>query len=84
MHALVQDLPVQVEHLQYNNFIGVLGSFYFSKIRKVNYQRDDTSRKQFIGLYRYFSESVVPMVRAFGRIVPVPLGLNLTLVLRKR
>ncbi|MGO9272695.1 MAG: class I SAM-dependent methyltransferase [Terriglobia bacterium] len=41
--VLVRGLPVQIEKLAYNNFLGVLGSLYFSKIRKVNYQKDQTA-----------------------------------------
>ncbi|MEO8372053.1 MAG: class I SAM-dependent methyltransferase [Candidatus Solibacter sp.] len=84
MRALIQGLPVDVRHLAYNNLLGVLGSFYFSKIRKVNYQKDEASKQQFMGVYRFFSEYVVPGIQLFERFVPVPVGLNLTLVLTKR
>jgi SAM-dependent methyltransferase len=84
MRALIHGLPVEIRHMAYNNLLGVLGSFYFSKVRKVNYQKDDASKQQFIGLYRFFSEYVVPGIQLFERFVPVPVGLNLTLVLTRR
>ena len=84
VRALVRDLPVEIGHMAYNNFLGVLGSLCFSKFGKINYQKDDTARKKFFGVYRLFSEYVVPGIRVMEKFVPVPLGLNLTVVLRKR
>ena len=84
IRTLVRTLPVEIEHLTYNNLVGAVGSLYFSKIRKINYQRDDAAKRKFFGIYRFFSEYVVPAVRVTERFVPVPLGLNLTVVLRKR
>jgi SAM-dependent methyltransferase len=84
IRALIRDLPVEIEHLAYNNFLGVLGSLYFSKIGKINYQKNDTAKKKFFGVYRFFSEHVVPGIRVVEKFVPVPIGLNLTAVLRKR
>jgi len=83
IRVLVRGLPVQIEKLAYNNFLGVLGSLYFSKIRKVNYQKDQNARRTFFGLYGTFSKYVVPCARVIEKATPVPLGLNLTLVLRK-
>jgi SAM-dependent methyltransferase len=83
VRTLIQGLPVAIERLAYNNFLGVLGSFCFSKIGKVNYQKGDAAKRRFLGLYRFFSEYVVPGVRVIEKFVPVPLGLNLTVVLRK-
>jgi SAM-dependent methyltransferase len=83
IHSLIQGLPVEIRHIAYNNFLGVLGSLYFSKFRKINYQKDETAQKQFFGIYHFFSEYVVPCIRVVERIVPVPVGLNLTVVLRK-
>lgn len=84
IRVLVRGLPVQIEKLAYNNFLGVPGSLYFSKIRKVNYQKDDAARRTFFGLYGFFSKYVVPCARVIEKALPVPLGLNLTVVLRKQ
>ncbi len=83
IRALIRDLPVEIEHLAYNNFLGVLGSLCFSKVGKINYQKDDNAKRKFFGVYRFFSEYVVPGIRLVEKFVPVPLGLNLTAVLRK-
>lgn len=83
VRALVRGLPVEIGHLAYNNFLGVLGSLCFSKFGKINYQKDDDARKKFFGVYSFFSEYVVPGIRMVEKVVPVPVGLNLTIVLRK-
>ncbi len=83
IRGLIRDLPVEIDHLAYNNFLGVLGSLCFSKIGRINYQKDDTAKKKFTGAYRFFSEFLVPGIRLTEKLVPVPLGLNLTAVLRK-
>jgi SAM-dependent methyltransferase len=83
VRALIRDLPVQVQQLAYNNLLGVLGSLYFSKFRKINYQKDDAARSKFHSVYHWFSEYIVPVIRVLERAIPVPLGLNLTIVLRK-
>ena len=83
IRTLVRGLPVEIRHMAYNNLLGVAGSLYFSKFRKINYQNNDAARSRFYGVYRFFSEYVVPGIRVFERFVPVPIGLNLTIVLRK-
>lgn len=83
IRTLVRDLPVEVRHMVYNNLLGVLGSFYFSKFRKINYQKNDVASSNFFGVYHFFSEYIVPGIRVLERLVPVPVGLNLTVVLRK-
>lgn len=82
--TLVRDLPLEIRHMAYNNFLGVLGSLYFSKLRKMNYQKSAADRKDYFDLYHFFSEYVVPVIRVFESVLPVPIGLNLTVVLRKR
>jgi 2-polyprenyl-3-methyl-5-hydroxy-6-metoxy-1,4-benzoquinol methylase len=84
VRTLVRGLPVEIRHMAYNNLLGVLGSLYFSKFRKINYQKNAAAKSNFNSVYHFFSEYVVPGIRVFERIVPVPLGLNLTIVLRKR
>lgn len=84
IRTLIRDLPVELQHMAYNNLLGVLGSLYFSKFRKINYQKDAAARNNFFGVYHFFSEYIVPVIRVVERLIPVPVGLNLTIVLRKR
>lgn len=81
---LMSGLDVQVERLQYNNFIGVLASAWFIKFRKLDYQTSESSRGRFFRLYAIYSKRVIPVVRAAEKVITPPIGLNLTIVVRKR
>lgn len=83
LRELVSGLDARLELLQYNNLLGVLASAYFIKFRKLDYQKSPESRASFFRLYSAYSKWVVPLVNALEGIVPPPLGLNLTLALRK-
>ncbi len=73
----------QIEKMFYSNALGVLGSLYFSRIRKINYQESEANKKKFFRVYRFFSEHLVPWISFVESKIPVPLGLNLTIVLTK-
>ncbi len=84
MRTLVRGLKnCRIRTMSYSNALGVLGSLYFSKIRKINYQTSEQSRRNFFRIYRFFSEHVVPVVKAVESKIPVPIGLNLMVVLEK-
>jgi SAM-dependent methyltransferase len=84
IRSLLDGAPAEVEKLFYSNFIGVLGSLYFSKFKKVQYQSSDTQRKKFFRIYQIFSRYFIPAIQTIENVIPVPLGLNLTLVATKR
>jgi SAM-dependent methyltransferase len=84
IRRVIAGLDVSVEKLQYNNLIGVLASAWFIKFRKLDYQTSTASRGRFFRLYKLYSRFVIPFVSAAERFVAPPLGLNLTVVLRKR
>jgi SAM-dependent methyltransferase len=84
VRRLVADLDVSIEKLQYNNLIGVLASAWFIKFRKLEYQTSAAGRGRFFRLYGLYSRFVIPVVSAIERIIAPPVGLNLTVVLRKR
>jgi hypothetical protein len=79
----VSGLDAEVERLQYNNLPGVLASAYFVKMRKLDYQRSERSRDRFFKLSSMYSKHFIPLVSKAERLMPPPIGLNLTLVLRK-
>ena len=80
MRSLIQGTGAKVERLFYSNFIGVFGSLYFSKLRKIEYQSSASQREKFRRLYQVFSRYFIPAIQAVERHVPVPIGLNLTLI----
>ncbi len=83
LRELTDGLDAAIEKLQYNNFLGVLASAYYVKFRKLDYQKSSQSRAAFFRLYGLYSRYVVPVVAALERVVHPPVGLNLTLILRK-
>lgn len=78
----VADTGFQIQRMSYHNLIGVLASLYFIKFRKLDYQTPE-NKKQFFFLAKIYSKFVIPVVRQMERILPVPFGLNLTVVLKK-
>jgi phospholipid N-methyltransferase len=84
IRTLVSTLPATIEKLQYNNFPGIIASAYFIKYKKLNYQENEVTRTRFFHLAKAYSRYVIPVVTALERLVPPPIGLNLTIVLRKR
>lgn len=78
-----EGLGVTIESLQYSNLIGFFGSLYFSKIKKINYQGNESSKKNFAKIYHIFSEYFIPMTAVIESVMGVPFGLNLTVVLTK-
>ncbi|MBL7544825.1 MAG: class I SAM-dependent methyltransferase [Bdellovibrionaceae bacterium] len=80
---LFSDLDVTVLHLRYSDILGVIGSLIVSKIGKKNYQGSTEKKKSFIQLASIYSKLVVPIGRAIESIITPPIGLNLTIVVRK-
>jgi hypothetical protein len=58
----------------------VLGSLYFSKFGKVQYQTGETQRQRFFKIYQIFSQYFVPGIQMVERVIPAPVGLNLTVI----
>ena len=84
IRSLFNGTPGRVEKLFYSNFIGVLGSLYFSKLKKIQYQTDETQRQRFFKLYQIFSQYFVPGIQMVEKVIPVPIGLNLTVIATRR
>jgi 2-polyprenyl-3-methyl-5-hydroxy-6-metoxy-1,4-benzoquinol methylase len=82
VRELVNGLNVRIERMFYSNMLGVLGSLMVVKVRKLDYQ-GQKNRTKFFRLYSLYSKYFVPAVQLVERVLPVPLGLNLTVVLRK-
>lgn len=83
IRRLVAGLDIRIERLFYSNLIGVAASLYFLKMRKLDYQKSEQNKTKFFRLYHLFSKYAVPVVRVLEGTIPAPLGLNLTIVLRK-
>jgi SAM-dependent methyltransferase len=80
---LIRDLTFEIDQMYYTNFLAVFASLIFFKMRKLDYQKDEANKKQFIFLEKIYSKYFIPVIDAMERFIPVPIGLNLTFVLRK-
>lgn len=83
VRSLLQGLDVKIEKMFYSNFVGVLASLYFLKFKKLEYQSSDKKGK-FLFLLKIYDRFVVPLVAFIESRMPVPIGLNLTVVIQKR
>jgi 2-polyprenyl-3-methyl-5-hydroxy-6-metoxy-1,4-benzoquinol methylase len=79
---LVRGLDYQIQQLYYTNFLAIIPSLIFFKMRKLDYQ-NTSNKKQFIFLERLYSKYFIPVINLMERYIPMPLGLNLTFVLKK-
>ncbi|MFC2135036.1 methyltransferase domain-containing protein [Bacteroidota bacterium] len=71
-----------IEKLFYNDLIGVLGSFYFFKIRQIKINTDSgLSLVENQGMF--YDKYIVPIEGKLEKFIKPPLGLSLTAVLTK-
>jgi SAM-dependent methyltransferase len=84
IRGLVSGLDCELKSLRYSNLLGVLVSLVFIKVLKLGYAANEGEARRFFSLYRLYSRTVIPVVTALERAVPVPFGLNLTAVLEKK
>lgn len=83
MHRLVEGLPVSIEKCVYHNMIGLLASFFVVKLGRIEFQSGPRQRDRFLRLYTLYSRYIIPLVRVIEKRIPVPFGLNITVVLQK-
>jgi phospholipid N-methyltransferase len=79
---LLSGLDVKIEKLFYSNFFGVFASLCFLKFGKLEYQSEQ-KRGKFVFLFKIYNRFFIPTVSFLERFIPVPVGLNLTVVARK-
>ena len=81
VRQLVQGLDCNIDKMYYTNFLAIFASLFFFKIRKLDYQKNETNKKRFIRLERIYSSFFIPVIDFMERYISVPVGLNLTFVL---
>lgn len=67
---------------RYFNFLGFWGGLWFCRIRRKHYQ-EPKEKSGFLRLFSVYSSVILPLSKKLERLVPVPVGLNLTAVCRK-
>jgi len=79
---LIRGLDYQIQQLYYTNFLAIIPSLIFFKMRKLDYQ-NTSNAKQFMFLARLYSKYFIPAINLMERYISMQLGLNLTFVLKK-
>ena len=81
--SLIKGLDFKIEKMYYTNFLAIFASLIFFKILKLDYQKNVSNKKRFIFLEKVYSKYFIPIIDWMERVIPVPVGLNLTFVLEK-
>ena len=81
MRELVAGLRCRISRMYYTNFLAVLASLVVFKLGRLDYQKSATSKSRFFALERLYSRYVIPVIDIMERYLPVPIGLNLTIVI---
>ena len=84
LRDLIADLDCEITSLTYHNIIGILPWLYFFKLRKIDYQTNESNKNKFYTLSRIFSDYFSNIVEKMENIIHPPIGLNILLVLKKR
>jgi 2-polyprenyl-3-methyl-5-hydroxy-6-metoxy-1,4-benzoquinol methylase len=79
---LAESVGAEVVVSRYDNLVGVIGWYWVCKIRGIDYH-SLSNKKTLKSYFRLFSNYVLPIVSYIERVIPPPVGLNLTCVLRK-
>jgi len=83
IRKLIRGFNVKIERLSYDNFLGIFASLYFFKFRKLDYQSSTGNKQKFFRLYKIYSRFFVPIINILEKYIPIPVGLNLTVILKK-
>ncbi len=81
MRALVAGLECRISRMYYTNFLAVLPSLVVFKLGGLDYQKNATNKSRFFVLAELYSRYAIPVIDWMERYLPVPIGLNLTVVI---
>ncbi|MEI7662934.1 MAG: methyltransferase domain-containing protein [Bacteroidota bacterium] len=83
LKSIIDENKFEVVKMWYQDPIGVLGSLYFFKLRKIKIKSDqglDLAKNQG-GIYDKY---IIPMEKFIEKLITFPFGLSLTAILKKR
>ncbi len=83
VRRLLQGTGFELITMYYTNFLAIIPSLLFFKMRKLDYQKNESNKRQFFFLEKIYSKYFIPLTDLMERYLPVPIGLNLTFVLQK-
>ncbi len=83
LKKIIDPNKFEIKKIWYQDPIGVLGSFYFFKLRKIKIKSDEGENlvSSQGGIYDKF---IIPFEKAIERVITFPFGLNLTAILKKK
>ena len=81
VRELVAGLRCRISRMYYTNFLAVLASLVVFKLGRLDYQKSATNKSRFFALERLYSRYAIPVIDLMERYFPVPIGLNLTIVI---
>ncbi|OFY18593.1 MAG: hypothetical protein A2W98_05005 [Bacteroidetes bacterium GWF2_33_38] len=83
MKRIIDEDKFELKRIWYQDIIGVLGSFYYFKLKKTRINSESGARlvsKQ----GNIYDKYLIPIQEIFEKFIPLPLGLSLTCVLKKK
>lgn len=83
VRRLVHGSDFKIRQLYYTNFLAIFASLIFLKIGKLDHQKSETNKRRFIFLEKIYSKYFIAIIDMMERYIPMPIGLNLTVVLEK-
>jgi len=72
----------KIKRMWYNDFIGIFGSLYFFKIKKVKL-KDEQGEKAFNSNGIFYDKYLIPFQKKVEKVVTPPIGLSLNVILEK-
>ncbi len=83
LKRIIDPNKYEIKKIWYQDPIGVLGSFYFFKLRKIKIKSDEGENlvSSQGGIY---DKLIIPFEKAIERLITFPFGLNLTAILKKK
>jgi len=72
----------KIKRMWYNDFVGVLGSLYYFKIKKMKLKEKD-GEKAFKSSGALYDKYLIPMQKTVEKVITPPIGLSLNVILEK-
>jgi SAM-dependent methyltransferase len=82
IRALARRSGAQVAACRYDNVLGIVGWWWLCKVRGIDYHTE-SNKQALVGSFDFFSRYVLPLTASIERVLPPPVGLNLTAVFQR-
>ena len=82
LRAAIDSDKYKIKRMWYNDFVGILGSFYYFKLRKVKL-KDQAGEKAFNSSGKLYDKYLIPFQKNIEKVISPPVGLSLNVILEK-